>query len=192
MALTGDEQHVEALPSLDQFIHDNDGVGGVYVIIYIAMNQEQMAFQVLRQLLVGGNLAFKRDVARLVGDLLHAMMLLAPPTVVDVVVVITGARDSHLEEIRIEQHSGCGHKSATGVAVNTYPINIHIGIASTQLLDRCLVIRQGIVTQVAVAIVVIPFRTTGVSTSMTYANHDEAGLRQAIRTGIQRNIPEEG
>ena len=108
--------------------YDN-GISGVYVIIHITMNQEQMTFQVLRQLLVGRDLALKRDVTRLIGNLLHAMVLLAPPTVVDVVVVVAGTRDSHLEEIGIEQHGGCGHESTSGMAVNADPVDIHVGIA---------------------------------------------------------------
>ena len=99
-----------------------------------------MAFQVLRQLLVGRDLALERDISSLVGDLVHAMMLLAPPTVVDVVVVIAGARDSHLEEIGIEQHGGCGHESTSGMAVNADPVNVHVGIAGAQLLDRSLMV----------------------------------------------------
>ena len=37
----------------------------------------------------------------------------------------------------------------------------------------------------------IPFRAAGVSTTMTYANHDEPGLCQAVCTGIQGNVTEE-
>lgn len=192
VALAGNEQHIETFPSFDQFINDDNGIGGVDVIIHIAMNQEQMALQVLRQLLVGRDLALERDISSLVGDLVHAMVLLAPPTVVDVVVMITCARDGHFEEIRIEQHGRCGHEPSSGMAVNADPVDIHVGIAGAQLLDRSLVIGQGIVSQVAIAVVVIPFRAAGVSASVTHANHDEAGLCQAVCTGIQGNVTEEG
>ena len=107
------DEHVEALACTDQLVDHTDAVTRMHVIIHIAMDEEQVTLEVLGELLIGWHMSIEGDVAILVGLLGHAMVLLTPPAVVDVVVMIAGARDSHLEEIRIDKHGSCRHEATT-------------------------------------------------------------------------------
>ena len=107
-------------------------------------------------------------------------MGLAPPAVVDAVIMISGTRYGGFVEIRILKDSGGRHESASRVPVNAYAVDVDVFVACRQLLYRCLMVGKGIVAHVSVSVVVIPFRTAGMSSALPYRNHDKAGLRQAV------------
>ena len=108
------------------------------------------------------------------------MMGFTPPTVIDVIVVVSGTRYSYFEEVGILTNSCCTHESATRMAVNTHLFDVDKGVASSQLLDGIFMVGQWIVAHVTITKVVIPLRAAGVSTTLTNGNHDETGLRQAV------------
>src|SRR5262245_49684042 len=56
VGLAGRDQEVKALVGFDQCVHHANGVGGMDVVIHIAMNQEQMALE------VGGHFRVRRNV----------------------------------------------------------------------------------------------------------------------------------
>src|SRR5262245_49255235 len=49
MALARNDQHVEALVSLDQSIDKPHGVGRVHVVVHVAVDEQNSAFEVLGQ-----------------------------------------------------------------------------------------------------------------------------------------------
>ena len=68
------------------------------------------------------------------------------------------------------------------MAVDAYPIDIDKLITGCQLLYSGLVVGQRIIPQVSVPIIVIPFRTAGVSTTLTDRYDDKASLGQTVGT----------
>ena len=102
VALAREDEHVETLVGADQGVDHADGVGRVDVVVDVAVHQHQVAFQVGCDLRIGLDAVDEGRVA-LVDLLQDTVMLLAPPAVVDAVVVVAGAGDSRLEEIRIFQ-----------------------------------------------------------------------------------------
>ena len=110
--LAGQEQHVESFVGLDEGIDHTDRVGRMDVIVHVAMNQHKVALEVLCELLVGVDVIDEGGVT-LVDLLEDSMVLFTPPAVVDAVVMVSGAGNRHLEEVRILE-DGCGaHESST-------------------------------------------------------------------------------
>ena len=50
--------------------------------------------------------------------------------------------------------------------MDSHAVDVDEGIAGGKLLDGCFLIGQTIVAEIAVAVVVIPFRTVGVSAAV--------------------------
>ena len=98
--LQKNSSHIEVLARLHECIGKTIGVGRRNVDVHIASNQEQIALEVLCQLLIGLHtiliFVFGLLVAQAVGNGLlhfaHTIVALHPATVVDSVVVIARAR----------------------------------------------------------------------------------------------------
>src|SRR5207302_7092222 len=57
--LAGQDQHIEALVGFDEGVHQADGVGGMDVVVHVAVDQEKVAPEIGRQLGVSRDLDFK-------------------------------------------------------------------------------------------------------------------------------------
>ena len=80
------DDEIEGLIRLDQLIDDLDRVRRMHVVIHVAVHQEEVATQVLRQRLVGGALEIICLAQRV---LVHEpLILLGPIDVVAPVVVV--------------------------------------------------------------------------------------------------------
>ena len=117
VALAGEDEHVEAFARPDERIDDAEGVGRVDVVVDVAVHEEQVALEARGYLGVGGDFVGKSGVALLGDDFLDAVVGLAPPAVVDAVIVVAGAGDGGLEEVGILEHGRRGHESTAGMAV---------------------------------------------------------------------------
>ena len=182
MALARQYEHVEALVGADEGIHDAIGVRRVDIVVDVTGDKQQAAPEVPRQLGV------RRDtdgVGRVgLGDLLaDAVVLLAPPAVVDVVVVVAGAGDRRLEEVGVGQDGRRRHESAAAVAMDADTVHIHPRIALAKLLDGVFLVLQAVIAQVPVAVVVVPFRAHRMAAAVADGHDDEAELRQAVGAG---------
>ena len=62
----------------------------MYVVVNVTVYKEQVAFKVSGKLLVGVYTVFECGITFLRYLLKHSMVLLAPPAVVDAVVVVSG------------------------------------------------------------------------------------------------------
>ncbi len=113
VVLAGQDEHVEALVGLDKGVDHAYRIARVDVVVHVAVHQQQVPFQARGQLGVGRYLVDERGVAVLVDLLLDAVVLLAPPAVVDAVVVVAGARYGRLEEVGVLQ-DGCRRHETTG------------------------------------------------------------------------------
>jgi len=82
------DEHVETFVRTDEGVDDADGVCRMHVVVDIPVHQEEMPFQVLCYLGIGVYLVDKRCVPLLADLLRYAVMLFAPPAVVDSVVVV--------------------------------------------------------------------------------------------------------
>ena len=107
VALRRQVEHIETLVSANQSIHYARCISGVNVVVNLAVNEQQVALQLLCNLGVAANLIDESCVALIANSLLHAVVSLAPPAVVDLVVVVTSARYRSLEEVWVLQHSRC-------------------------------------------------------------------------------------
>ena len=113
VALSRQEEHVEALAGTDEVIDHTHGIGWMHVVINVAMHDEETSLEFRSKLLVVSHLIDKCGVS-LCGDFLtYAVVLFAPPSVVDGVVVVACARHTNLEEIRILTHRSEGHEATT-------------------------------------------------------------------------------
>ena len=88
VALFWEDEHIEALACTDQCVDHTDGVARVHVVVDVAMNEEQVTLEVLGNAWVGLDLIYESSVAFGCYFLLDTMVSLAPPAVVDVVVVV--------------------------------------------------------------------------------------------------------
>jgi len=109
-------------------------------------------------------------------------MLFAPPAVVDVVFVVSGAGNCNLEEVRVLQDGGRGHESAARVAVNAHAGNIYERMAGGQLLYGVFLVFQPVIAQVAVTKVMVPFGAVGMASAVAHRDNNESHLGQAVQT----------
>ena len=113
--------------------------------------QQQLALEVGGDVLVG--LAVEAVGAVGVLDE-QALVLLAPREVIAAVVVVARAGNRHLEEVGVAQDRVGRGEAAAGVAEDAHAVEVHLGVASGQLLERGDVIGEAVVAHVAVVGVV--------------------------------------
>ena len=107
-------------------------------------------------------------------------MSLAPPAVIDAVVVVAGAGYSRLIEVGVGEDGCRGHESAAGVAVYSDLVDVHVSALCRQLLKDVFVVSHRIVAHVTVTEVVIPFRAVGMPSPVAYGHDYEAQLGQTV------------
>ena len=90
MALIRQHKHVKALSSLDQGIDYTACICRMDVVIDLAMNKHKMSLEILGNLRIGCNLIVEGSISLLGNLLLHTVMSLAPPPVVDIIVMVSG------------------------------------------------------------------------------------------------------
>ena len=110
-------------------------------------------------------------------------MRFTPPTVIDIIIMISGTRNSHFEEIRVLAHSRRTHKSTSRMSMNTNLIYIYKMMTLRQLLDSIFMIGQRIITHISISIIMIPFRAARVPATLSYRNNNKSGLCQTVGTG---------
>ena len=91
MPLLRQHEHVESLSGSDQGVHYAGRVARMDIVVDVSMDQEKMALEVLRDFRIGADLIYKGRVSLLAYGLLYAMVGLAPPAVVDRVVMVSCA-----------------------------------------------------------------------------------------------------
>lgn len=123
VTLAWEDEHIEPLVGADQGVDHSDGVGRVDVVVDVTVHEHQVTFQIAGDLRIGLDAIDERGVP-LVNLLKDSVMLLAPPAVVDAVVVVAGAGDRHLEEVWIFQDRRRAHKSAAGMPVDAHPVKV--------------------------------------------------------------------
>lgn len=156
MTLSGEYKELKALISLDQGIRHTDCVAGVDIVVDVSGDKHEMTFETGSKLRVCVNLIYESCVSFLCHSLLHSMVGLTPPTVIDAVVVVSGTRDSSLEEIRILKDCRRRHETTARMSVDAHTIHIYIFMFGSELLNSRFLIGETIVAQIAIAIVMIP------------------------------------
>ena len=89
VSLVRKHEHVETLACLDEGVDYTDGISRMYIIVDVTMNQEKVPLEVLRNLRVRSDLVVECGIALFCDFLLHDVMGLAPPAVIDVVVMVS-------------------------------------------------------------------------------------------------------
>src|SRR5690606_23949537 len=181
VCLSWQQDKIESFVCFDEGVHHSDGVGRVNIVIYIAGNNKELFFKVFGKLTVFVDVIDKGSISFFCYLLLYAMVSFRPPTVVYVVFMVSSTRYCYFEEIGIYQHSGGGHKPSSGMSGDTYPVDVNERISICQLFCGHFFVFQAIVTKVSIAVGMIPFRTSGMATTVTYGNHNEAHLCQTIQ-----------
>ena len=180
VALLRQIEHLEALAGAYQGIGHACGVGGVHIVVDVAVHKHQVTFELACYLGIGGYLIHKCGIAFFAHFFLHAVMGFAPPAVVDVVVVIAGCRYGGFEEVGILANGCRTHKSAARVAVYAHAIDVNPFVAIGELLYGIFVVGEWVVAHIAVTEVVIPLRAVGVSAALTHRDYHKSGLCQAV------------
>ena len=144
-----------------------------------------ITFQLLGNLRIGGYLVNEGRIALFGHLFLYPMMSFTPPAVIDVVVMVSGTRNGHFEEIRILTNGRRTHESATRMAMNAHFVNINEGMALSQLFDGVLMVGQRIVAHVSIAKIMIPLATARMASTLTYRNDDETGLCQSVEGALR-------
>ena len=91
VALLRKHEHIESLAGADQCVDHSHRVAWVDIVVDVAMDKEKMSLEVLRDFRVGCDLVDEGGVALRGDGFLDAMVRLAPPAVVDGVVMVAGA-----------------------------------------------------------------------------------------------------
>ena len=111
-----------------------------------------MAAQILRHHLVGGAFEIIALPQRI---LVHqALILLRPVNVVAAIVMVARAGHGDFEEIRVAQNRVRRREAAAGMAEDPDAIEIDELVLRRELLDRRDVVRQTVVAEVAIVVVV--------------------------------------
>ena len=97
MPLARQEEYIEAFVRPDEGIDDPDGVGRMNIVVHVARAEQEMTFQILCQLRVGLDVIYECGIP-VFDFLLDSVVLLAPPSVVDAVVVVAGAGNRALKK----------------------------------------------------------------------------------------------
>ena len=155
----------------------------MYIIINITMNQQQISFQLLRYFRISSNLINESCIPFLTHYFFYAVMRFTPPTVIDIIIMISGTRNSHFEEIRVLAHSRRTHKSTSRMSMNTNLIYIYKMMTLRQLLDSIFMIGQRIITHISISIIMIPFRAARMPAALSHRNNNKSGLCQTVGTG---------
>ena len=127
VSLLRKDEHIEAFVGADEGLDDTHGVSRMYIVIDITVDKEKMSLEVSGDFRISGDLIDESGVTLVGNDLLHTMVSLTPPTVIDVIVVVSGTRHSYLEEIRILADCGSTHESSAGVSVDSHLVNMNDG-----------------------------------------------------------------
>ena len=98
-------QHIEALVCANQSVCHARRVSWVNIVVNLTVNKHLMPLQTTCQLGVTADSVNECSVALVAHLLLYAVVCLAPPAVVDSVVVVTCARYRSLEEVGVLQNS---------------------------------------------------------------------------------------
>ena len=104
--LRGEKEEIETLVGVDEGICHADGVARMHVVVNVAMHEHKMPFEVACNLGIRADFIYERRVAFFIHFFLDSVVRLAPPTVVNPVVVVSGAGYGSLEEIGIFK-DGC-------------------------------------------------------------------------------------
>ena len=91
VALLRKHEHVETLAGAYESLDHAHRIARMDIVVYIAMNEEEMSLEILRDLRIGSDLVDECGVALLGNLFLDSVMSLAPPAVVDIVVMVAGA-----------------------------------------------------------------------------------------------------
>jgi aspartate carbamoyltransferase regulatory subunit len=91
MTLTRQQEHIEALIVADKGINNAESTTWVYVLIDIAMYEQQVTLHAVSNRVVSRDVIHKYCLTMLI-NLLDTIVLLAPSAVVNVVIVVTCAR----------------------------------------------------------------------------------------------------
>ena len=107
VALRGQVEHIETLVGANQCIYYTRCISGVNVVVNLAVNEQQVSLQLLGNLGVAADFVNECGVALVAHLLLYAVVSLAPPAVVNLVIVVTRTRYSCLEKVGVLQNSCC-------------------------------------------------------------------------------------
>lgn len=98
----------------------------MHIVVHVSVYEKQVALEIFHEVLihvyavVECGISFSRYV------FLDTVVSLAPPAVVDTVVVVSGAGDSCFVEIGVGKYGSCGHESSSGVSMYSNFVDIHI------------------------------------------------------------------
>ena len=113
----------------------------------------------------------------------YAVVLLAPPAVVDAVVMVSCAGYGSGVEVRIFQDGCSGHESSSGMPVYPDLGAVNPRILCSKPLHGSLLVFKPVVAEIAIAVVVIPFGPVRMSSAVAHGNYYEAHLCQPVRAG---------
>ena len=91
VTLVRKHEHVEAFSCLDQRIDHSHCIAWMHIVIDVAVYEQEMSLEVLRDFRVGRYPVIECRVSLLADFLLDAMVGLAPPAVIDPVVMVSCA-----------------------------------------------------------------------------------------------------
>ena len=83
-----------------------------------------------------------------------------------------------LEEVGIHEHRRRRHEAAARVAPDPDFVDVDERVAGGELLDGGLLVREAVVAQVAVAVVVVPLRPLRMAAAVADLDDDEPELRE--------------
>ena len=116
------------------------------IVIDVSCGNQQPSFQVFSDLGILLDIVFECDISLFVRDFFDSMMLLTPPPVIHVIFVVARRGDRHFEEVGIDQHGCCGHKTASGMTKDSNFIDVDERMSDRQLLDSGFFIRKSVIS----------------------------------------------
>src|SRR6267142_1589314 len=141
------QQQIKILVRFDELTDDEQRVVRGNVVVHRAMREQQLALEILREILVRLIVVVRLAIGCAPEQ---SLPFLAPIVFVIAIVVVTGFGDADLEEIRIPEHGIRRSVTTAGVSINSGAVYIDPRVLLRQLFHSGDLVGQRIVAHVSV------------------------------------------
>src|SRR6267142_4049489 len=140
------QQQIKILVRFDELTDDEQRVVRGNVVVHRAMREQQLALEILREILVRLIVVVRLAIGCAPEQ---SLPFLAPIIFIIAVVVVSGFGDAHLEEIRIPEHRIGSRVAAAGVSINSGAVYIDPRVLLGELFHSGYLVRQRVVAHVS-------------------------------------------
>lgn len=187
VALLEGGRRVGALPNAGRDIGCPWNVTQVRVVVGVAVGRWRVSFRLLHCFEVDDGLVGRDYVPFLARRLFCTIVHFAPPAIVSVIVVVSNAEGDRFRRVQMLTRDHHARGSASQVSVGAGLVCVCGVVALHRLLSDVFVVNRQVVARVSVSVVVVPFETTEVPTTLSREGGGGSNLYRAINAKTRAN-----